>query len=746
MSALFIKLLLPILFLFFVDLRRCSSTMHNVTLTLFWTTTADTFHERNLAVLDSYLHFHPELSINVYAKDPNMYQKLRISDYQDRGYKFFFDLIDDSFLIKYASKCPYGEWLLEESHKKEKFYYSHLTDFLRFCLLYEKGGIYSDFDAVLINPLTMEILNYKGLTVGIDKIGQRETCSWCFGLNKKQYLAPGLLIAGSEKLQILSESLKYGFSPEYYQPHLFNRAGPWALNQAYKGLVSKLEVNPLPPLFFYPVNYEHIAWHFRNENYIASLYHDIRRESISLHLYGGTTKNITIEENSLVWRSLPIPILSNRSRITSEDCFISDYNYTSMLKCFALRSEKLTEIRIINGNKMKSYKGHQRHINEILSTFKVISQKSTKICIVSSNDLLCVPYYSLNQDLTIILKPFGRLEMVRKLIGSVREMYSDVKILIGNDGEVYNNFLHDDLNLEVVQFPYDLGLSDGRNKLINIHLKTQYFFMLDEDFLFVRGRSDLALFLHHFVVNNLDILAGKVFNDELDFIGKFKNSNLAHGVDRKTLWMLPAKRYSNNSIEIVDFVPNVFISKKSLIDKISWNPELKLGEHEDFFWRAKKLQLKVGTSNIVGFFHKQESSRNKKTYAQMRSRVFRFLSRAMETNRWEKIKLFGKNVIANNHENYRSSILFAEVCCDEVKVKFEFFFRSPIHGIEVTSKDPTLYGYVHDYESYKRQGVLFATKTFDYPLKFVKNIYFLRSLNHTSSSISPLQLLVDNIE
>lgn len=738
---LFIKVLL--ISIGYISTICCTNVVK--TLYMFWTTSIDSFKERNVAVFDSYLHFHPDLRIKIFSVDGLLFSRLRVSDYVQRGYMIEFAILDQKLLENLADECPNGEWLLDDKHKTGNYYYSHLSDFLRFCFLLKTGGIYSDFDALLINPIPKEILNQTGLTVGSDKISINEKCLWCLGQKKDTYLAPGLLIAGSAGLDILNISLRYGFSLDTYKAHIFNHAGPLAFNQAYKDLPLKSTVNILPPFMFYPISYWVIINHFKSARFESDLYYSIKRSSLSVHFYGGLTKNESIEDMSLISRLFPQPILSKHSADIEENCFLSDsYTYSSLLRCFSIRFENVKTYKIeCEGKPSTNITGNQMKINQQLKELEVGPVKSSNIILMAHPEVLSAPYYLLKKDLTIILKPFGRLYMIQRFFRSAREIYPFVKILIGNDGKSFGNDL-ELADLDVIQLPYDYGLSNGRNLLITNYLHTPYFFLIDEDFIFLREKSDLALLLHQFIRYKLDILSGCVRDDEYDYIGKFKTSKRfsRHLTDGRTLWMLPIKRNIQEEIQLVDFVPNVFIAHKGLLDKIKWNSELKIGEHEDFFWNAKKLKLNVGASNIVHFFHHQDQTKSKteNVYKSMRSRVFNFLVEALRINGWSKLKLFGNTVISKSPESYHSQILFAELYFDRNSMILELHSSKLPHGVEIISDDPYLYKYIHDHEFYKRNGTFFVSSTLPNPLKLKFNNIYLRSLNHTSSCVSPLQL------
>ncbi len=47
----------------------------------------------------------------------------------------------------------------------------------------------------------------------------------------------------------------------------------------------------------------------------------------------------------------------------------------------------------------------------------------------------------------------------------------------------------------------------------------------------------------------------------------------------------------SHGCQVVDIVPNLFLARTSSLLKVRWDGRLKLGEHEEFFLRVKKVRL-----------------------------------------------------------------------------------------------------------------------------------------------------------
>jgi hypothetical protein len=690
---------------------------------------------RNIAVLESFMHFHPDIYIKIYASY-NLSDVIEVERYKERGYNLKIIQLDDSIFDHFSSSCPNGNWLKRKDITTYKFFYSHLTDYLRFCILYLYGGIYADFDALLINRIPNSYLEYSGLISGLDMVPDNENCKWCFGSDKNYYAAPGFMLAGKPHLKVFEMALLIGFSNDHYNPHIFNSAGPLPFNLAIQSEKDKTQIMLLERHLFYPKNYQEIRDSFKKESFNISEYHQISKSSISFHFFGGTTSKFLIENGSLLSKLFPIPILW-KLPIFYMNNFIDFFSVKNLIKDIILRFEGVKSFEVFDGHLSYKFFGNQKSVNESIIKIKVINN-STPFCIQSLNIKLCIPKVNINNLITIIMKPFGRLNNVISLVQSIRNIYPNINILIGNDGLQYqlNKLPHS--RIQIHNFPFDIGLSSGRNLLIEKFLETDFFFLIDEDFVFDEDISDLPQLLFNFLRNNLDILAANCINEEYDYIGKYFVSR--KGTERK-VWMIPVHRDIFSEIQVVDFVPNVFLARKSLIEKIKWRNSLKLGEHEDFFLLAKKLNIQIGSSNLGGFYHNQVDYSNFDFfYKRMRSRVFKFLERSLEFNNLTEIKFFGKSLIRKNTLSSKSNIIFVELNFNSSSIRLDFYPYSQISGYEINFSNSSCYHYIPMFKSRKYKNIY----------KFSENInckyfesFIIDSLNHTDKSAIPLKIDLD---
>lgn len=241
--------------------------------------------------------------------------------------------------------------------------------------------------------------------------------------------------------------------------------------------------------------------------------------------------------------------------------------------------------------------------------------------------------------ITIIIKTFERPKAVIRLLTSIRKKGLKYPVIIADDskisGEAAVKKLFPDLNITYINLPFDSGLSAGRNTLVNA-VKTEYFVLCDDDFVF-EERTDIKRGLECLKQNDFDILGGDFYNyitisgirtilrliikkpDDLKryllnrpttsrYIGNFISGNKKCELHLSNL--APAKTPFR-----CDLVNNFFIAKTESVKRIGgWDKDLKLGEHEDFFLRARINNLKVAYLGNFGTAHYPVIKANYKKY------------------------------------------------------------------------------------------------------------------------------------
>ncbi|KAJ3342716.1 hypothetical protein HDU93_001288 [Gonapodya sp. JEL0774] len=290
-----------------------------------------------------------------------------------------------------------------------------------------------------------------------------------------------------------------------------------------------------------------------------------------------------------------------------------------------------------------------------------------------SNATLKIPVYHVATLVTVIVKTVSRFDKVFSLVDSVHASYPGIKIIVADDGDSANGRREgwrkgkgsarsrmkssnaskvegNDTDLQrmhgfyYLPLNFDVGLSAGRNAMVD-RVQTEYFLTLDDDFTLLPG-GGLGTLLHALegMHGVFDIAAGKIPNDEDNF--GFDYSGTMEKLD-DVVRLKHGSKGTHRGCDHVDFVPNVFLGRTRLFQqRLKWDEDLKLGEHEEFFLRAKEMNIGVLTCPGVGFVHGQvEHWKNRTGYDKMRNRVYEFWKVAVKKMGVAKLEVMGKVVM-----------------------------------------------------------------------------------------------------
>jgi len=233
------------------------------------------------------------------------------------------------------------------------------------------------------------------------------------------------------------------------------------------------------------------------------------------------------------------------------------------------------------------------------------------------------------KDLTAIITTFNRPKSLLKLIKSIRKYYNDLPIIVVDNG----NHANKKIKVKGVSYykvPFDAGLSYSRNFAIS-KVKTDYIVLLDDDFEFV-AKTRIDNLLKIAKDNDFDIVGGSV--EGLSYNGILE-------LDGNILRYIKGDRGTINDYPLYDMVLNFFVGKvKSIKKNDCWDEELKLGEHTDFFLRAKEHNLKITFEPSVSVKHNHDRGEE---YSKFRSRANHYVQMFMRKNGISKIINFVGN-------------------------------------------------------------------------------------------------------
>ena len=206
-------------------------------------------------------------------------------------------------------------------------------------------------------------------------------------------------------------------------------------------------------------------------------------------------------------------------------------------------------------------------------------------------------------NVTFIFKSFERQKQAKALYESIRKYYPGVRVVIADDSSKPLELEGD--NLEIIQMPFNSGLSKGLN-LALAEVKTPFLMRMDDDELLTR-RSDLAGELRFLLANpGIDLVAipcieAMKFRSLRKYMQPYFETSMKEAP-------LPLKIPHTTSIDdnhiVLGKVPNRFLARTESVRKVGWDDNIRMIDHHDFFFRAAGILVSaVSTKSIVYHNH-----------------------------------------------------------------------------------------------------------------------------------------------
>ena len=616
-----------------------------------WLTNASTWTSKQTLSVESFLIYHPEFSVTVIApKLPiDFFNHLVTAGYTVHVLHVTPDILYDNCAFVGPNSAM---WLSQHhEHEKGEFFYSHFSDYLRFWLLYKFGGLYMDLDAITLQelPLSMEFIGRDCVEFNHD--GTCSLCSnhavnWC--IDDMYYLAPGVMNMFSGH-QFLHDIIEGAFTRNYDR-ECWNCVGPKAITKAWL-LTKPPFLTILDSFLLYPYNYKtskHVFLRSKSALLEANL---LQRKSYSLHLFGKVSSENAIEDGSI------FSILMEKLRLSSNCSTISVYSPSQMvlsaeidfkaLNVIILRVSTsmkyagVTRIRVcLTGvighfyfssgkescQRFENFRLANEHLksieydgtswNDSLSLSITVNDAHTT---VSSISTICWEL-----SVTFISKTVSRHRKVKMLLTSLQKFYPNSPTIISNDGKSELRVsMSQYKRLKIHELTYDVGLSFSRNYMISA-AETPYVFLIDDDFFVNDVQFDILLMA--LINDKADIAGVQIFEDlksGLDYSGMLEIAYSNYG---QFLKFRLGEYEGTGQCRHKDLVPNIFLAKRDSLLRVKWDRSLKLGEHEDFFLRARAGGLKTVSCPGISVHHEQDRWWDRKDgYSMSRRRVYPYM-------------------------------------------------------------------------------------------------------------------------
>ena len=228
------------------------------------------------------------------------------------------------------------------------------------------------------------------------------------------------------------------------------------------------------------------------------------------------------------------------------------------------------------------------------------------------------------------------------LYDSVQRWYPGAPVIVSDDSQEFALAGWTAPSLRVLPLSYDSGLSFARNALLRAAM-TEYVFVIDDDFVFTQS-SNLDVLLKLIETSSFDAAAPVIPADEELYKFSFRGLLTTTG---GTLELRAGNHGSRFGCLHVDFTPNVFLARRSVLLLLGWDPTLKLGEHEEFFLRAQAAGVRILSCSYAEVQHSQRlwwKEAGADPYVEKRKRVYGFLQGALRKHNLTRLVSFGQLV------------------------------------------------------------------------------------------------------
>ena len=277
---------------------------------LAWTTSADSFKcWRIYVILSIQRNYKDEqYTIIIHSNSLNAQVLEQCPDYDkviSNNIQFW--PIDDNLF----KETPLFDWWLQhkEFHgdlpaTKDDFRYSHLTDLIRLAALWRSGGVYLDFDMLLLRPLTVFYNSFAAQKDESDEQTKDDSDPYNFAVAKFEAKHP-----------FITEVMQH--VPKVYDPQLWPCVGPrlitsfvneWSsrgLVEFHKGLPkdaisnTTTSIHIFPHVYFYPLYWKNGgALVQKNDETSRKEFNRLISTAVTLHIWSRSTNMSTIEKGS----------------------------------------------------------------------------------------------------------------------------------------------------------------------------------------------------------------------------------------------------------------------------------------------------------------------------------------------------------------------------------------------------------------------------------------------------------------
>ena len=196
---------------------------------------------------------------------------------------------------------------------------------------------------------------------------------------------------------------------------------------------------------------------------------------------------------------------------------------------------------------------------------------------------------NVERNVTFIFKSFNRQRLARQAYRSIRNYYPNVRVVVADDSEVPLQLE----GAEVVHLPFNSGVSKGIIAALE-KVQTPFVMRLDDDAVltpYSRVHEQLAFLQRHPEVDLCGIQASVLTERSA---ARYAASDMGKPL------IIPAGTIIDGR-EVVAKTSNWFLAKAEAVRKVGYDPNIRMLDHYEFFYRAAGQIVCVQDPNAFAY-------------------------------------------------------------------------------------------------------------------------------------------------
>lgn len=217
------------------------------------------------------------------------------------------------------------------------------------------------------------------------------------------------------------------------------------------------------------------------------------------------------------------------------------------------------------------------------------------------------------ENVTFIVKSFERQHLVRGLCRNIALLYPGTAVVVADDSRKPLHISRP--NVQVIQLPFNSGLSAGLQAAL-AEVKTPYVVRLDDDELLTiksNVHRELGFLMRH---PELDLIgfghttAIRLHSPEFNFRDYYQSPM----EDAPRPLRIPHLTKLDDHHIVLGKVANIYLARTEKIREVGFDPQIRVIDHHDFFWRAAGIITSAAALDTVVFHRHNPYERAYNTY------------------------------------------------------------------------------------------------------------------------------------